>query len=181
MLEAAVECKIEETHRFVQWWDEKVTPNRGTRTDISSDLNFSCSDAEGLTGISHVQVSRWRKRLQDEDAYRQTLYGAAYRKQFIHSDKLSGWESFCVERLGIAKQTANKLITVSQDGRFGTHVYRIPSSWGTLYELTKLDDETFQAALDEGVIHPEMERKDAPISRYTTHTSRTFQRYTALI
>jgi hypothetical protein len=35
-----------------------------------------------LTGISQQQVSRWRKRLQDEAGYRQTLYGAAYNKLF---------------------------------------------------------------------------------------------------
>ena len=80
------------------------------------------------------------------------------RKQFIHGEKLSGWEEFCVQSLGITKMTVHMLIAIAQDGRFVKHVLRIPSSWGTLYELTKLDDETFQAALDEGVIHPEMER-----------------------
>ena len=74
------------------------------------------------------------------------------RKRFIHGNKLSGWEEFCVQSLGISKMTAERLIAVSQDSRFVTHVLRIPSSWGTLYELTKLDDETFQrAGMQSGV------------------------------
>ena len=37
----------------------------------------------------------------------------------------------------------------------------MPNSWGTLYELTKLDNATFARALERGAIHAEMERRDA--------------------
>jgi N6-adenosine-specific RNA methylase IME4 len=37
----------------------------------------------------------------------------------------------------------------------------LPNHVGTLHELTRLDDATFKSALARGVIHPEMERKDA--------------------
>ena len=76
-------------------------------------------------------------------------------------DKLSGWEAFCVERLGFSKQTADKFIAIAKDQRFDAHGRRIPTSWRTLYELTKLDDETFQRAIESGDIRPDMERKDA--------------------
>jgi hypothetical protein len=36
----------------------------------------------------------------------------------------------------------------------------LPPSWTTLYELTKLDDDTFERKLRDGTIHPGMRRKD---------------------
>ena len=39
-----------------------------------------CSDAEGLTDISHQQVSKWRRRLKEPEKYRDMLFGAAYAK-----------------------------------------------------------------------------------------------------
>ena len=46
------------------------------------------------------------------------------------------------------------------------HASVLPPSWMTLYELTKLSDDVFQARIADGTIHPEMQRKDvAPESR----------------
>jgi N6-adenosine-specific RNA methylase IME4 len=40
----------------------------------------------------------------------------------------------------------------------------LPPSWGTLYDLTKLDDGTWALAMERGIIRPDMERKDlAPL------------------
>jgi hypothetical protein len=36
----------------------------------------------------------------------------------------------------------------------------LPPSWTTLYELIKLDDDTFDQKLHDGTINPEMQRKD---------------------
>jgi len=77
-LEAAVEVKLEDVREFVRWWRETVTPNRSP--DRKYRTVFSKDEAEELTGISQVQVSRWRKRLEDEEKFRATLYGAAYAK-----------------------------------------------------------------------------------------------------
>jgi hypothetical protein len=40
------------------------------------------------------------------------------------------------------------------------HVQDLPSSWGTLYELTKLPDRALDNAFKEGRITPAMERKE---------------------
>lgn len=82
-LEAAIDQKLEEQREFVRWWGETVTPWKGTRTDLSADPRFSCDDAESLTGITHQQVSKWRKALQDEASemrYRAKIAGPAYVK-----------------------------------------------------------------------------------------------------
>jgi N6-adenosine-specific RNA methylase IME4 len=62
--------------------------------------------------------------------------------------------------LPFKRRTAHRLMAVAQDSRLsdGTHVSFLPASWGTLYELTKLSDEQFEAALSDGIINPEMER-----------------------
>ena len=36
----------------------------------------------------------------------------------------------------------------------------MPPHWGTLYELTKLDDASFEARLRDGTIRADMERRD---------------------
>ena len=41
------------------------------------DGELTCKDAEELTGITQQQVSRWRKRLEDEDKNRAGLFAAA--------------------------------------------------------------------------------------------------------
>ncbi len=36
----------------------------------------------------------------------------------------------------------------------------LPPSWPTLYELTKIPEDRLEAAIERGVIHPQMQRKD---------------------
>ena len=60
------------------------------------------------------------------------------------------------------RHTAHKLMQIARDKRLtnvspGKH---LPPSWTTLYELTKLDDDTFDQKLRDGSINPEMQRKD---------------------
>jgi hypothetical protein len=82
-LEAAVDQKVEQIREFVGWWGDAVSvgqsPGRGNKTVAERGL-FSADQAEDMTGISKQQVSRWRSKLKDEESYKETLYGAAYRK-----------------------------------------------------------------------------------------------------
>ena len=43
---------------------------------------LSVEDAEELTGFGKLRVSRMRKRISDPAAYKQRLYGAAWRGAF---------------------------------------------------------------------------------------------------
>jgi phage N-6-adenine-methyltransferase len=85
LLEEAVDAKVDEQGQFVAWWDETITKNRGgDRTEKSnvsdSDTLLTADAVEKTTGISRLQVSRWRKALATPDAYRDALFNAAYRK-----------------------------------------------------------------------------------------------------
>jgi hypothetical protein len=59
--------------------------------------------------------------------------------------------------------TAERLMAIARDRKLSNpaHVQYLPASWGTLYELTKLDDEQFEAAIDKKIIRPDMDRKEA--------------------
>lgn len=79
IVESGVEHLIEQAREFVGWWEVKVR-NPGNQPN-NSDLNYlSVENAVNLTGISQVQVSRWRKRLQDEDQFREALIAPVRKK-----------------------------------------------------------------------------------------------------
>jgi len=65
------------------------------------------------------------------------------------------------QELPFSHQTANKLMAIAKDERLQdpAHVRNLPISWGSLYEITKLKDDQFDRALQEGVINPNMRRQ----------------------
>jgi Protein of unknown function (DUF3102) len=62
--------------------------------------------------------------------------------------------------LPFGPRTAQRLMAIAADSQIATHVSALPSSWGTLYELTKLDDKQFESCIKDGTIMSEMERRD---------------------
>jgi hypothetical protein len=76
LLEKAIEQKLEDQVAFVAWWDQNVTPNR--TPDRNNRSVTSTKDAERLTGITKMQVCRWRRRLAEPERYRAKLYGVAW-------------------------------------------------------------------------------------------------------
>jgi len=72
-----------------------------------------------------------------------------------------GWLEMVEQNLGWSKQTAYKLLKIVQDDKLAQVAHaRLPASWMTLHELTRLSEEQFQRGLQTGAIHPAMERKD---------------------
>jgi phage N-6-adenine-methyltransferase len=86
LLEQAVEQKIEEQIEFVQWWKDNVGAFHGRPKKSADRRTFSLEQAEELTGITHQQVSKWRKRLADRAKYGATLYGVAWKKAMAELD-----------------------------------------------------------------------------------------------
>jgi len=64
--------------------------------------------------------------------------------------------------LPFGARTAQMLMAIAADPRLHNpkHVSHLPPSWGTLYELTKLDDEHFVEAIKQKVIRSDMERRE---------------------
>ena len=68
--------------------------------------------------------------------------------------------------LPFVPQTARKLMAIANDHKLkGAHVRALPASWGTLYELTKLDDDSWAVAEKENLIRPDVERKEVAAFR----------------
>src|SRR6202021_3030629 len=58
--------------------------------------------------------------------------------------------------------TAQRLMAISRDEWISNpaHAPLLPPVWSTLYEMTKLDHEQLDKAAADGVIRPEMERRE---------------------
>jgi N6-adenosine-specific RNA methylase IME4 len=79
--------------------------------------------------------------------------------------------------LPFSRSTAARFMKISGDRRIVANVQHLPAAWGTMYELTKLDDVTFEARLAAGKIHPDMARGDLMVAlkeeRRAAHAART--------
>lgn len=77
--------------------------------------------------------------------------------------------------LPFSPNTARRLMTIAADPRFRNtaNQSRLPNSWGTLYELTKLDGPTFTTKLADGTIRPDMMRKDILRLRAVSRSTRS--------
>ncbi len=63
--------------------------------------------------------------------------------------------------LPFGRSQAHRLMTIAADARLVPHVGRLPADSLTLYNLTRLPPDRFEALLADGTISPDMERNDA--------------------
>jgi hypothetical protein len=71
------------------------------------------------------------------------------------------FEAMLDEDLLVSGSSARKLMLIAQKEVLCAHVHKLPPHWGTLYELTKVEDARLLAAFEADEINPNMERKDA--------------------
>lgn len=81
------------------------------------------------------------------------------KRELRHGEWLKMFEN---QEIPFSDRTARRLMSIASNPQLTdrTHVSDLPSSWSTLYELTRLDDATWELALEDGKIYPEMQRKD---------------------
>lgn len=77
------------------------------------------------------------------------------------------FEPMIAAHLPFTPRTAQMLMAIATDPRLANpkHVSLLPASWGTMYELTKLDDATFDAKIGDGSIRPDIERSEVAALR----------------
>lgn len=73
------------------------------------------------------------------------------------------WMRLCHQLLPFSHDKARDLMAIAAHERLANydHARNLPSSWTTLAALARLDNKTFDEALDAGVITPDMERRQA--------------------
>jgi len=121
-----------------------------------------------VPGSNHLTRTQWVDRIAStwQDSA-ENVIGAYFK---IGSDLLAAKDdldhgeflAMIESDLPFGKRTAQRLIKIATDPRLAnaTHVSRLPPAWGTLYELTRLEDEEFFRLMDDGTIRPDMERKE---------------------
>ena len=119
------------------------------------------------------KVGTWAERISA--AWQSTIVGIldtgayliAAKAELAHGEFVSMLE----RELPFKPSTAQRLMKIAGDERLTNtaHVQLLPPAWGTLYEITKLPDEVFYAKIEDGSIHPEMQRKD--VARVTRKLS----------
>lgn len=113
--------------------------------------------------------SHWVERIsaawsnQLEDIFQTGNLIEAAKAELPHGEYLK----MVKDELPFSRSAASILMQIADNDnlRNGEHIHHLPVSWGTLYELTKLTDEQFDAAITNGMIHPKMTRKDAKALR----------------
>ncbi len=128
---------------------ERKAPKPGTDLAVEIEPRTADEFAERIT-------ASWRKSVEAIIEVGRLLTHA--KAQLDHGE----FASMIDAKLPFGPRTARRLMAIGRDQRLTnrTHVSVLPNSWGTLYELTKLDDTEFTTRIADGTIHPDMERKD---------------------
>jgi hypothetical protein len=71
------------------------------------------------------------------------------------------YQAMIKDDLPFGTSTARRLKTIADHDLIRAHGHVIPANWRTLYELTKLTTEQFEAGIKSGAINPKIQRKDA--------------------
>ena len=130
--------------------------------------NPSKVDAMRKTREASVALSQ----LSDRETYAQAIRRAASStvESIIETGRLlinakaalahGEFIAMVADDLPFTKRTAQRFMAIASCARIAnaTHVSLLPPSWGTLYELSKLSDDEWQAI--EPHLTPELERKD---------------------
>jgi hypothetical protein len=64
-------------------------------------------------------------------------------------------------KLDFEASVGRKLMLVGTNSTLCAHGHKLPPCWTTLYQLSQLPEDVLKAALDDGTVHPGMQRKDA--------------------
>jgi Protein of unknown function (DUF3102) len=106
----------------------------------------------------HVELiaAAWRRGVESIIQTGQRLIEAKEDPDLPHGEFTAMIES----ELPFGPRTAERLMAIARNPVLSnpTHVSVLPPSWGTLYELTKLDDELLLQKIEAGEITPEVGR-----------------------
>ncbi len=64
------------------------------------------------------------------------------------------------QQAGMSARSAQRLMAISGKPQIRHNVSYLPPSWGTLYDLSRLDAPVLEAAIADGRVRPDMTRKD---------------------
>lgn len=107
------------------------------------------------------RVAYWREQILD--AWRDSVTGIIETGRRLEQSRQElghGEWGALVAGLPFDHSTVTRLRAIAADERICAHAHNLPASWYSLYELTKLDDETWAAGVEGGVIRPDVKRPE---------------------
>lgn len=129
------------------------------RVVLSERIMSTKKDAQKNISISYAKKinSAWKAAFQNI-----LLTGRLLTEAKEKLDK-AAWNLMIDNELTFKRRTADKLIEIASDPRISSteNASFLPPHWSTLYTLKYLTDEEFTTAVDKGLIHTDMMRKDA--------------------
>jgi hypothetical protein len=129
-----------------------------------SAAEFNPANVRSAKEFAELINDSWRK---GADAFIEAGQLLADAKAELDRDQFDSLVRF---KLAFDASTAKKLICIAHKQVLGAHVHRLAPCWSTLYDLSKLKDDVFEAAIADGRIHPGMQRKDAVALRKPSQT-----------
>lgn len=108
-------------------------------------------------------VDGWAARITE--CWRQSVDGIFATGRLLAESKEAlphgAFRAMCAEKLPFKPRMVQMLMAIAKDARLSNAQYiaHLPPSWGTLYDLTRLDDAALDARILDGTINPAMERK----------------------
>jgi hypothetical protein len=107
--------------------------------------------AEAQAYVARI-TERWRASVEMIiDAGRILIEAKA---QLAHGE----FGAMCETSLPFTQRVAQALMAIARDHRLQKYSAKLPPSWGTLYEMTKLSDDDFVKAEVQGLIRPDVPR-----------------------
>ena len=83
----------------------------------------------------------------------------------------NAFASLVTWHLDFDASVGRKLMAIANNSVICAHGHKLPPSWTTIYELTKLDDEVLEAGFAAGVINPGIKRRDVSALRYRSEVA----------
>jgi len=127
------------------------------------DYGSAENDPAGESGVARQRYRDVRDQaLKRAEAWGKTLAGVFETASLLLEAKSAlahgEFQTMVGETLPFAPRTAQMLMAIGHDSRLTNTKFTslLPPSWYSLYELTKLDDADFDAAIADGTIRPDM-------------------------
>jgi N6-adenosine-specific RNA methylase IME4 len=133
--------------------------------------------AQNFGGWPERIAAKWRESVESVIAAGNLIIEA--KAALSHGE----FESMIEGALPFGASTARRLIAIAKDPRISNraHVHVLPAAWGTLYELTKLDDDQFSSGIADGTIRPDLERAEVTALRKAAARAPAQAAYTARV
>ena len=155
-----------------------------TKSEFEDWARRTLQPFEDKTKVGNLELCRAYAFVKDQayackeifDDYRptKTLSKKETPKKDASLEKI--WNTLDILVGSKTRQTVNRMVAVGNDTRIFMNKEKMPASWGTLYELTRLDDIQFKVALDDGRINPSMTRSEALDIRYPYGKGKSFRK-----